>query len=101
QKCSCFQSVNGWLWHSAHWICTPRNSWAAEPVNCDGSTLPMSALASAKTTAGDDDTLPDAVTISVTNLSQPVPLLKPSANQLTSGLVAGLGPRPAGGDDVV
>src|SRR5262245_48105705 len=33
QKSSCVQDVKGWLWHSAHWSCTPRKKRAAEAVS--------------------------------------------------------------------
>ena len=52
----CFQLVNGWLWHWAHWSCTPRKRRVTVSV-----TLSAVGLARKKVTAPFSSWVPEAV----------------------------------------
>ena len=73
----CFQLVNGWLWHCAHWSWMPRKCWAVVSVS-----LSTERLARKYVTAGLSATVPVAVTRRVTNLSQPGFVLNSSSSHL-------------------
>src|SRR5262249_14938496 len=67
----CFQPVNGWLWHWAHWSWTPRKTLVTESV-----TLSTVLLARKKVTAPFLSCGPEEVSTSLTSLSQGVLSLK-------------------------
>src|SRR6516162_3230584 len=76
--------VNGWTWHSAHWIWMPMNRLPVAPTSLLAAGWLLSWLASVKKTAGLSASLPSAVIIAFTILSHGSPLLNCSASQCSN-----------------
>ena len=65
-NCSRFQRSDGWSWHWAHWICTPRNTRETSPA----SSTAWPAWAAVRTAEPVSPVLPVAVIIAAATSSQ-------------------------------